>query len=155
MPKLKKPTVELNISIHQLAKRFGLHSTYETLEGHRRLNRADLLSLLEYSALLGTDQGGCRLLQKYISESTSKQKSDPELFNHIFDSSMVRCFDLMNDSFGNYLIQKLVENCSDEQLSTVILHGIGTNPLKVCFDAHGTRSIQKVIEVIRKPEQFE
>ena len=101
---MKNLSIDLNVSINYIAKRFGLHSTYETLEGHRRLSRADLLDLLEYSALLGTDQGGCRLLQKYISESSSKQKSDPELFNHIFDCSMLRCFDLMNDSFGNYLI---------------------------------------------------
>ena len=53
----------------------------------------------------------------------------------------------MRDPFGNYFTQKLVEKCSDEQLREVILT-IGDEPLIICKDLHGTRSIQKIVEIL-------
>ena len=39
---------------------------------------------------------------------------DREVLDHIFDFTILKAFDLMVDSFGNYLIQKLVENCTQD-----------------------------------------
>jgi hypothetical protein len=57
-----------------------LVANYDTLEGHQKLNKAQLLELLEYSSVLAKDQGGCRLLQKYIVE-----KKDQQIFDKIFN----------------------------------------------------------------------
>ena len=54
--------VDLNLPVPDIAKKFNLISTYETLEGHQNLSREDLFALFEYSATLAKDQGGCRLL---------------------------------------------------------------------------------------------
>lgn len=51
-----------HLSVSQIAKKFGLLSTFETLEGHEGLSEKDLKSLLEYSSILARDQGGCRFL---------------------------------------------------------------------------------------------
>ena len=59
----------------------------------------------------------------------------------------------MNDSFGNYLVQKLAENASESQL-TKIIEAMRTEPVKLCKDAHGTRSVQKLIEVSKAPAHF-
>ena len=143
--------VDLSLPVTAIAKKFGLASTYETLEGHSKLSRSDLFGLLEYSATLSKDQGGCRLLQKYILRA--RQDKDQELFDHIFERSMPCCAHLMTDGFGNYLIQKLAENCSEEQL-TKIIEAMKVDAIAVCKDAHGTRSVQKIIEIIRHQSHF-
>ena len=81
----------------QLAKKFKLISTFETLEGHERLSEKGMKALLEYSNLLAKDQGGCRFLQKKIEEG------DQEMINIIFDNTINSFMDIMNDPFGNYL----------------------------------------------------
>jgi len=50
------------ISVAAIAKKFGLVSTFETLEGHEKLSEKEMRGLLEYSSILAKDQGGCRFL---------------------------------------------------------------------------------------------
>lgn len=85
------------LTVAQIAKKFNLVSTFETLEGHEGLPIDELKSLLEYSTILARDQGGCRFLQKKIDENI-KDITD-KIFEHTIDNYM----DLMNDPFGNYL----------------------------------------------------
>ena len=127
-----------NLPISQIAKKFNLYSTYDTLEGHQRLSRPMLFQLFEFSAALAKDQGGCRLLQKYIQQS--KESDDKEMFDHIYRHSIPHAWGLMNDSFGNYLIQRLAEDCSSVQL-TEIIYSMQHEPVKLCMDTHGTRSV--------------
>ena len=58
--------------------------------------------------------------------------------------------EIMNDPFGNYLAQKLSESATDEQL-TEIIDKVKPDPVGLCRHAHGTRSIQKIIEIIKRP----
>jgi hypothetical protein len=48
--------------VAQIAKKFNLISTFETLEGHENLPLKEILHLLDYAAILARDQGGCRFL---------------------------------------------------------------------------------------------
>lgn len=59
----------------------------------------------------------------------------------------------MNDSFGNYLIQKMADYSSEDQL-TAIIDSMRQEPVQLCKDAHGTRSVQKLIEVIKVDKHF-
>jgi hypothetical protein len=61
----------------------------------------------KYAYSLAKDQAGCRFLQKKLDET-------PSLANDIFPKLMDKLIELMNDSFGNYLIQKVLEKLSDE-----------------------------------------
>lgn len=55
------------------------------------------------------DQNGCRFLQRKFDEggATAVGAVLPEVLEHLVD--------LMMDPFGNYLIQKLLDRCSEEQ----------------------------------------
>ena len=45
-------------------------------------------------------------------------------------------------------MQKLAENANEAQL-TKIIQAMSIEPVKLCKDAHGTRSVQKLIEVAK------
>lgn len=48
-------SVDLTLSVSQIAKQFGLNATYDTLEGHQKLSKPQLLDLLEFSSVLAKD----------------------------------------------------------------------------------------------------
>ena len=87
---------------------FNLRPTSLTLEGYEGLSYENLKLLMKYSVTLAKDQGGCRFLQSQIERE--------DLRSIVFDATIANFSDLMRDPFGNYLIQKLVEMGSDEQL---------------------------------------
>ena len=122
-------------------------STFETLEGHEQLPESELLLLLDYSSVLARDQGGCRFLQKKIDEG------NPVIKDRIFNATIDSFMDIMNDPFGNYLAQKITETARKEQ-QTDIIRKIQEDPVALCRHAHGTRSIQKIIEIIKDPAQI-
>jgi len=104
--------------------------------------------LLDYSSILAIDQGGCRFLQKKMEEGNE------EIVNKIFEHTIDGFYDLMNDPFGNYLAQKITETVKPNSL-TEIIKKVNLNPVDLCRNSHGTRSIQKIIDVIKNPEQIE
>ena len=85
-------------NINQVAKKFGLVSNHDTLEGYRKLTEKQQLDLLKYSSILATDQGGCRLLQRLIGDKNA------QVIAAVYQAIIPRVFELMNDAFGNYLI---------------------------------------------------
>lgn len=62
--------------------------------------------------------------------------------------------DLMTDPFGNYLIQKLLECCTEDQ-RTAIIDQVQKSLVKISLNMHGTRAVQKLIETISNEEQVD
>ena len=84
------------------------------------------------------DQAGCRALQKIIEEG-NKEVND-RIFNKLY------FVPTMKDPFGNYLCQKLLEYSSMEQVQ-IVMDKIQKQFIDLCYDPHGTRVIQKLIEI--------
>ena len=61
---------------------------------------------------------------------------------------------IMNGPFGNYLFQKLVVICSSEQRTTIVSK-VSRNLVAAAHNLHGTRSVQKLIEICQDEEQVE
>lgn len=55
------------------------------------------------------DQNGCRFLQRKFDEGGASAIA--QVFPEILDNLI----DLMTDPFGNYLTQKLLDRCSEDQ----------------------------------------
>jgi hypothetical protein len=99
---------------------------------------------------IAQDQSGCRFLQKKFEDA---EGDDAEVI--LREISMGNsAASLMTDPFGNYLIQKIFQVSSDEQLLR-LLNVIAKDMPSISFSMHGTRSVQKVIECVRTPQHME
>ncbi|KOM47793.1 hypothetical protein LR48_Vigan07g149700 [Vigna angularis] len=109
-----------------------------------------LVGLQGYISHLAKDQNGCRFLQKMVDEGTSEDAQI--VFNGVIDDVV----ELMMDPFGNYLVQKLIDVCAeDERLHIVSM--LTKEPwqlLKTSFNTHGTRVVQKLIATVNSRNQI-
>ncbi|PNT63421.1 pumilio homolog 12 isoform X2 [Brachypodium distachyon] len=99
--------------------------------------------------MLAKDQNGCRFLQKVFAQGS--QEDVEKVFGEIID----HIGDLMVDPFGNYLVQKLLEGCSEDQRMRILCE-VTKMPgqlIAVSCNMHGTRAVQKIIETINSPDQ--
>ena len=92
------------------------------------------------------DQHGCRYLQKQLENRV------PEQVHMIWLETNQHVIELMTDPFGNYLCQKLLEYCNDEE-RTVLIQNAAADMVRIALNQHGTRALQKMIEFVSTPEQ--
>ena len=64
---------------------------------------------------MAKDQFGCRFLRKLFDEGT---RQDVEI---IFDEIIGHVVEFKMDPFGNYLVQKLLDVCNEEQRMQIVL----------------------------------
>lgn len=121
--------------------------TYDSLEGAELLSRENLADLCTHSMVLARDQGGCRFLQKLTLER------DPKLVKIIFECTIKHFYFLMMDPFGNYIAQRLTE-VADDGMMTKIIQTCHEDPVELCKNMHGTRSFQKIVEIVDKPKHI-
>jgi len=94
------------------------------------------------------DQNGCRFLQRKFDEGGAP------VIAHVFPEIVENIVALMKDPFGNYLIQKLLDRCSEEQRTEVVKAVAEKGELvEIALSTHGTRAVQKLIETLTTKEQ--
>lgn len=103
------------------------------------------------------DQHGCRFLQRQLDlDRESVRSSQPEksgvVATMIFNEIYLKIVELMADPFGNYLIQKLFENVSDDQ-RLILVKNSAADLFKIALDPHGTRALQKLVECVTLREE--
>ena len=101
--------------------------------------------LAENFSILGRDQGACRYIQQLLDDDPTKVLA--VLFTPVCKSIL----DIINDPFGNYLIQKIITLLNDAQLYE-ILKIISPSFFDICCDSHGTRVLQKLMEYSKAPK---
>jgi len=104
--------------------------------------RPALKDLLGNVRRLSKDQVGCRLLQQALDED------GVEAATAIFKEGLSFMSEIMIDPFGNYLFQKILEKCSDQERLTII-RTVAPKLVSSALNLHGTRSVQKVVEMCR------
>ncbi|KAF8053028.1 hypothetical protein N665_1473s0001 [Sinapis alba] len=114
-------------------------------------NLACMVNIYGSVSLMAKHQIGCRALQKLVDEGTFHDFKVifGEIINHVIDVSM--------DQFGNYLVQKMIDLCDDEQ-RTLIVRVLTSKPIdlfQICQHNYGTRVVQKMIETVKTKKQIE
>ena len=92
---------------------------------------------------LTENQSGCRLLQNKIQQN-------PSISNSIYNSIKMKLSlkKLSIDSFGNYLIQKLLEFISEDLVIEFFNIVVCPSFIEITLNPHGSRVIQKLISRI-------
>uniref|UniRef100_A0A0E0K9X2 PUM-HD domain-containing protein n=1 Tax=Oryza punctata TaxID=4537 RepID=A0A0E0K9X2_ORYPU len=119
------------------------------LESPRMLRYENMVGVKGYIYFMAKDQNGCRFLQQKFEEG----KDQADL---IFEGIIDHIPELMANSFANYLVQKLLDVCDEEQRLRIIavLTEDPVKLLRVSLNSHGTRSIQKLIETVKTRKQI-
>ncbi|GJU97023.1 putative pumilio homolog 8, chloroplastic [Tanacetum coccineum] len=98
-----------------------------------------------YVYVMAKDQHGCRLLQKIFDDG------NPQHVQIVFNEIIGHVVELMINPFGNYLMQKLLEVCNEEQRMHILMK-VTHEPrelVHISLNTHGTRVVQKLIETIK------
>ena len=93
------------------------------------------------------DQHGCRYLQKKLEEGVPAHR------DMIFAETFPHFAELMTDPFGNYLCQKMLEYCTDDQRN-LIVESVAGELVGISLNMHGTRAVQKTIDFLSTPRQI-
>ncbi|KAK1433447.1 hypothetical protein QVD17_10357 [Tagetes erecta] len=118
------------------------HGVVSKLQNDLFLRVMSLHDLKGWVCFLAKDQDGCKVLQSKF-ESPTKDEIDL-----VFSEVMGSIADLMKDQHGNYIIQKLVCVCDDDQ-KALIVHELterSVDIVLVCMSVYGTRAVQKLLE---------
>ncbi|KAI3497375.1 hypothetical protein L1887_39937 [Cichorium endivia] len=110
---------------------------------------ASLKDMRGFIYLVAKDQEGCQFLQNKCEEKK------PEEIEMIFTEVKDHIRELMVDPSMNYLAQKLFKVLDDRQLTHIVVSVVGDNGkfTSICLNSHGTRAMQKLIEVLTTSEQ--
>jgi hypothetical protein len=96
---------------------------------------------------ISRDQHGCRYLQSKLEEHNDRN------FNLIFAEIFPHIGELMTDAFANYLCQKILQFSVDEQRS-LIVDSIASDLVRISMNSHGTRAVQKLLDVLNNPDHI-
>jgi len=94
------------------------------------------------------DQQGCRFLQREID------KLGPNVIDIIFAEVITHVNELIDDPFGNYLVQKLIDVVTKDQRFRILAE-VRHDLVNISKNIHGTRAAQKLIELIDSAEEVE
>ena len=100
---------------------------------------------LENFPTMAKDQGASRYLQSILNNYS------PQMINSFYLPLYKNIMQLINDPFANYFIQKIICFFTQEQLLN-ILNLISSSFYEISCNSHGTRVLQKLIELIKTPE---
>ena len=102
-----------------------------------------LNDLLNNIDKISGNQSGCRLLQNKLHQNSNKAN---DFYRALESKKILKKITI--DSFGNYLIQKLLEFISDDIIQEYFSNTIYPNFMEISLNPHGSRVIQKLLDKI-------
>lgn len=70
-----------------------------------------------FNYMMAKDQHGCRSFQRIFEDGSALDDDAMIVFNELIPHVV----ELMVDPFGNYLMQKLLDVCNEEQRTQIVL----------------------------------
>jgi len=130
--------------VSDAASQFQVDSAVSSL--YSSPQRPPLDALLGEVRRLSRDQVGCRLVQQALDEE------GPMAATLILNEGLPFWAEAMIDPFGNYLFQKVLEKVTIEE-RIMLVKSVSPRLVNASLNLHGTRSVQKVVEMCSQDEQ--
>ena len=89
---------------------------------------------------ISENQSGCRLLQNKLQQHSTRAD---DFYNSMKSKNIIKKMTI--DSFGNYLIQKLLEYISNDLVQEFFINIICPSFMEISLNPHGSRVIQKLL----------
>ena len=106
-------------------------------------NSMSLNDLLNNIEKISENQSGCRLLQNKLQQNSDRAN---DFYKSMKSKNILKKMTI--DSFGNYLIQKLLEHITNDLISEFFINIICPSFMEISLNPHGSRVIQKLLEQI-------
>ena len=106
-------------------------------------NSMNLNDLLKNIDKISENQSGCRLLQNKLQQNANKAN---DFYRAMELKKILKKMTI--DSFGNYLIQKLLEYITDDVIQEYFTNIICPSFMEISLNPHGSRVIQKLLDRI-------
>ncbi|XP_071741607.1 putative pumilio homolog 8, chloroplastic [Rutidosis leptorrhynchoides] len=103
-----------------------------------------------YIYMFAKEQNGCRYIQSVFDEDNQGH------VEMVFNETIGHVNELMINPFGNYLMQRLLEVCNEEQRICILME-VTREPrelVHISLNPHGTRAVQKLIETLKTRKQI-
>jgi len=97
---------------------------------------------------LARTQAGCRNLQKLLDKN-------PSCFKQIFTELQDHIGALVSDPFGHHLCLRLIDYIEESKLREILLEQLKEDLVAVSLSVHGTRVIQKLLEMMQTPLELQ
>jgi Pumilio-family RNA binding repeat len=108
--------------------------------------RPPLDTLLGQIRRLSRDQVGCRMVQQALDVE------GPMAATLILQEGLPFWGEAMVDPFGNYLFQKILEKITPDE-RVLLVKSVSTRLVNASLNLHGTRSVQKIVEMCAMDEE--
>ena len=118
------------------------YSNSNSTISYKDMNLKDLLNNIE---TISSNQSGCRFLQNKLQENISKAN---DFYKALELNNLLKKMTI--DTFGNYLIQKLLEYITNDLVQEFFKNIICPSFMEICLNSHGSRVIQKILARIYK-----
>ena len=118
---------------------------------HKNNNKEKIKNYNEKLILMIKSQSGSKTIQKKIEEKTN------DFTSKLYEQIKYNLLEIINDQYGNYVIQKLVENCDTKIISSMLRklsycqnlenNFLNKNNLyEISINRYGTRALQKMLD---------
>jgi hypothetical protein len=115
---------------------------YGALNGNLIYNKEFLANLVDYCK----DHSGSRMVQKKFEEASEDEK------DIILEALLPYIYNLTKDVFGNYVIQKILDNSTNSPRKYFILKQLEGCFYELSLHMYGCRVIQKALEIVDEEE---
>lgn len=97
---------------------------------------------------LARTQAGCRTLQKLLDKN-------PSCFKLVFSELQDHIGSLVSDPFGHHLCLRLIDYIEEHEMREILLQQLKEDLVAVSLSVHGTRVIQKLLEMMQTPLELQ
>ena len=104
---------------------------------YNSMNLNDLLNTIDK---VSENQSGCRLLQNKLQQNSNRAN---DFYKALESKQILKKMTI--DSFGNYLIQKLLEYITNDIIQEFFINIICPSFMEISLNPHGSRVIQKLL----------